>query len=48
MNEKILTTDTYFDYNALLDYEVPLQPLVAGCISVYKDGQYEAIAQTDS
>lgn len=48
MNEKILTTNTYFDYNALLDYEVPLQPLVAGCISVYKNGQYEAIAQTDS
>lgn len=48
LNEYIYTTSTFFDYNSVLDYEVPLQPLVAGCVSVLKDNTYETIAQTDS
>lgn len=48
LNEYIYTTSKFIDYNAILDYEVPLQPLVAGCVSVLKDGKYEPIAQTDS
>ena len=48
LNEQVYITNDYFDYNAILDYEVPLQPLVAGCVSVYHDGSYDVIAQTDS
>lgn len=37
-----------FNYNLFLD-DIPQKPLVAGCISVSKDGQsYSAIAQTES
>lgn len=48
LNEYIYTTNAFFDYNSILDYEIPLQPLVTGCVSVLKNGQYEPVAQTDS
>lgn len=48
MNEEILVTSDIPEYT--LDYQPPLQPLVAGCVSVYDSdvGDYVPIAQTDS
>lgn len=48
MNEEILVTSDIPEYT--LDYQPPLQPLVAGCVSVYDQtlGEYVPIAQTDS
>lgn len=48
LNEYIYTTSQLIDYNAILDYEVPLQPLVAGCVCVQEGDTYVPIAQTDS
>lgn len=48
LNEEVYITDDYFDYNAIMDYAVPLQPLVAGCVSVFDGTNYVTIAQTDS
>jgi hypothetical protein len=50
LNEYIYTTNTYIDYNTILDYTYPLSPLVAGCVSVSdpSGSDYVTIAQTDS